>query len=234
MPAPLSPVICLVTDRWRLAPPAPGFGAGDRQDEARVEALARLVADAAAAGVSIVQVRERGLSDRQLLAVTSRLVASAPGTRIVVNDRVDVALAANAAGVHLRGDSMPAHRVRALAPAGFLIGQSVHSAAEARAAADGGADYLIMGTIYRTPSKPPEAPIVGLEGLADACRAVSLPVLAIGGVGADNLRDVAAAGAAGFAAIGWFVRAAQEGGAAGLRAALGAAAAAFATVQDGA
>jgi thiamine-phosphate diphosphorylase len=185
------PIVCLVTDRHRAE--------GDQH-------LVRLVRHAAAAGVDLVQVRERGLDDRHLLALTRVIVGAVEGTsaRVVVNDRVDIALAAGAGGVHLRADSPPAGVVRAIVPAGFLIGRSVHSKAEAIEAAGTGVDYLILGTIFPTTSKPAGGVTLGVEALARAARSTDVPILAIGGITADNVGKVAAAGAAGFAAIGLF------------------------------
>ena len=206
------PVFCLVTDRQR----AQGGGSAGSTDR-----LVRLVRHAAAAGVNLVQIRERGLDDRRLLALTRAIARAVEGTaaRIVVNDRVDIALAAGADGVHLRADSPPAAAVRAMVPAGFLIGRSVHGEAEAIAAAGTGVDYLILGTIFPSVSKPAGVPSLGLEPLARAARAVRVPILAIGGISADNVGRVAAAGAAGVAAIGLFAdvpiqRAEEETGAA--------------------
>lgn len=184
------PVFCLVTDRHRLQ--------GDDQ-------LVRLVRHATAAGVNLVQIREHGLEDRGLLALTRSIVAAVEGTaRVVVNDRVDVALAGGADGVHLRADSPPAAAVRAMVPAGFLVGRSVHSEAEAIEAAASGVDYLVLGTIFPTASKPVGVSPLGLGPLERAARAIPVPILAIGGITADNVGKVAAAGAAGFAAIGLF------------------------------
>jgi thiamine-phosphate pyrophosphorylase len=228
------PILCMVTDRRRLVRPGDerGGGTDERLETLRLERLLALAVGAADAGVRLIQVRESGLGDRQLLAFTRQLVAAVGArARVVVNDRLDVALASRAAGVHLRGDSFPAPRLRAIAPPGFLIGRSVHRAAEARAAEDGGVDYVIMGTVFATSSKPPGAPLAGLQGLEAACTAVKVPVLAIGGVTADNLRDVAAAGAAGIAGIGLFADAAARG-AGGLRAIVEAAARAFADVEE--
>jgi thiamine-phosphate pyrophosphorylase len=194
------PVFCLVTDRHRAE------GRGSRKRSGDGDQLVHVVRYAAAAGVNLVQVRERGLDDRHLLALTREIVGAVEGTcaRVVVNDRVDVALAAGAAGVHLRADSPPAAAVRAIVPAGFLIGRSVHSETEAIEAAGTGVDYLILGTIFSTPSKPARGATLGLEPLARAVRAIDLPILAIGGITADNVAKVAATGAAGFAAIGLF------------------------------
>jgi thiamine-phosphate pyrophosphorylase len=193
------PIICLVTDRRQLPDPAE-------------EHLVRLVAQAIAAGVNLVHVRERDLDDRRLYSLTRRIVAAAAGTTaiVVVNDRTDIALAAGASGVHLRSDSVPADRVRSIVPDGFLVGRSVHSAHEAAAAAATGVDYLVMGTIYPTPSKPQGAPLAGLRGLEATCRSVQRPVVAIGGITSANVREVAAAGAAGIAAIGLFVEATRD------------------------
>jgi thiamine-phosphate pyrophosphorylase len=157
------------------------------------------------AGVDLIQVRERDLDAAALAALVIELLIIATGTptRIVVNDRIDVALACGADGVHLRGDSIPIASARRLAPAGFLIGRSVHGVREAIAAA--GADYLIAGTVFPSASKPAAAPLLGLEGLSAIVRAVDRPVLAIGGVSGERIDEVAAAGAAGFAAIGLFM-----------------------------
>jgi thiamine-phosphate pyrophosphorylase len=163
--------------------------------------------EAAAAGVDLIHVRERDLEARELCELVSGIVRATRGstTRVVVNDRVDVALACGADGVHLRGDSMPAIRVRAIAPAGFLIGCSGHSAAEAMASA-GAADYLVAGTVFPTTSKPGMTAFLGVDGLSAVVRAVSVPVLAIGGVTLARAGEAAAAGAAGVAAIGLFAR----------------------------
>ena len=189
------PLISLVTDRQRLTRPT--------DDD-----LVRLAGSAAAAGVNLIQVRERrqDVDDRALLALTLRIVAAAAPTpaAVVVNDRLDIAIAARCAGVHLRGDSVGAERVRAVSPADFIVGRSVHSVAEARDAVASGADYLIMGTVYPSKSKAASAAVAGLDGLKDVCRAVTVPVLAIGGITLENIHEVAAAGAGGIAAIGLF------------------------------
>jgi thiamine-phosphate diphosphorylase len=186
------PVICMITDRHRL-------NDGDAGLIDRVVAAAR-------SGVAMVQVRERDLEGAALTALVARCVDAARGTRtrILVNDRVDVALAAGAGGVHLRGDSMPAARVRTMSPRGFLVGRSVHDVDDARAsAAAGGLDYLIFGPVFETVSKPGRA-AAGLDALRLVAAATPLPVLAVGGITADRVAAVMAAGAAGFAAIGLF------------------------------
>jgi thiamine-phosphate diphosphorylase len=188
----VTPVICLITDRGR--------------DAAGADVTVERVAWAARAGVHLVQVRERDLDGRPLTALVRRCVAAVRGSgaRVLVNDRVDVALAAGAHGVHLRADSMPAARVRTICPPGFVVGRSVHGRDEAvEAAAAGGLDYLLFGTVFPTGSKPGQA-AAGPAALAGVAMAVDVPVLAVGGVSPDNLGAVAAAGAAGFAAIRMF------------------------------
>ena len=187
-----SPIICLVTA---------GHG--------REQSLLDLIAEAAQAGVDLIQIRERRLDDRALLSLTRRAVEAIRGTRsrIVVNDRVDIALTAQASGVHLRGDSFAASRIRALVPPGFLIGRSVHDPAEAAAVeSGGGCDYLVFGTVFASTSKPPTDPIAGPGALREVCAAVGIPVLAIGGISIENVSQVAASGAAGIAAISLFER----------------------------
>ena len=165
------------------------------------------VAAGARAGADLVQIREPRLDDRALLDLVRQAIQAASGTRtrVLVNDREDIALAGGAAGVHLRENSMAASRVRAIVPDDFLVGRSVHSLAAAREAeADGGCDYLIFGTVFPSPSKPEGHGVAGVGALADICRAVRLPVLAIGGIIEARVADVARAGAAGIAAINLF------------------------------
>jgi len=189
---------CLVTDRLRLA------GAGASFDHARRLLLAQLE-NAVQRGVDLIQVRERDLEGGQLAALVEAALTLARGTssRIVVNDRLDVALACGADGVHLRADSIPTADARRIVRGGFLIGRSVHAPGEASAAE--GCDYLIAGTVFPSQSKPAGAAVLGIEGLRAIVRASRAPVLAIGGVTADRFDDVAAAGAAGVAGIGLFL-----------------------------
>ena len=200
-PAPLpSSLICLVTDRRVLA----DAGAGD-EDLAALQLL-DVIADCADAGVDLVQIRESGLTDRRLLDLVRGAVDRTRSTpaRVVVNDRSDVALAAGAAGVHLKDDERSAPRVRALGPRGWIVGRSVHDAAAARLAAESGAvDYLLAGTVFASPSKPGRKPL-GLDALRGVVRAAARPVLAIGGVRVADGAAVAATGAAGVAGIRLF------------------------------
>jgi thiamine-phosphate diphosphorylase len=187
------PILCLITDRRRL-------GASWE------EALVRRVRTAAAAGVHLVQVREHDLDGGPMMRLVAACVEAVRGTstRVLVNDRFDVALAAGAHGVHLRGDSFPASRIAPWAPAGFLIGRSVHSMAEAVAAAEADAvNYLIFGTVFDSSSKPGRSP-AGLGELSRVASATRIPVLAIGGITAGNIAEVMAAGAAGAAGISMF------------------------------
>jgi thiamine-phosphate diphosphorylase len=201
------PVLCLVTDRHRFA------GASNVDDRRKEDFLVGCVGAAAQAGVDLIQVRERHLEGGALTRLAQRCVEAVDGTstRVLVNDRVDVALASGAHGVHLPGHGVPALRVRRIVPPGFLIGRSVHHASEAaRVADEGGLDYLVFGTIFPTTSKAGVSP-AGLEGLAAAAAAVSLPVLAIGGITAANALAIARTGAAGVAAIAMFADVCMHG-----------------------
>ncbi len=183
------PILCYVTDRGAL-----GADAGD--------ALLAAILRAAAAGVDWVQIREKDLSARALLELARAAVATAGSSAsILVNDRLDVALAAGAAGVHLGNESVPVGEVarwcnRGHAPRGFLIGRSVHQLTEAVDAERAGADYIFFGPVFATPSKLAYGPPQGISRLAEVCRAVRIPVLAIGGVTEENAADCFRAGAA--------------------------------------
>jgi thiamine-phosphate pyrophosphorylase len=191
-------IVHLVTDRTRLA----GRAGGRPADPA---ALLAQIDAAIEAGIDVIQVRERELEARALAAIVTAAVARAAGSRsrILVNDRVDLAIACGAAGVHLRSDSLPAAQVRRIAPPGFVVGRSVHSVAEAIEQAPL-VDYLIAGTVWATASKPGAAPLLGVEGLAAIVRSVAVPVLGIGGVTIERAAMLARAGAAGVAAIALF------------------------------
>lgn len=191
--------ICLVTDRRRLGA-AVGAGPADW-----TAALEQQVGAAVAAGVDLVQVREGDLEAAELVSLVERLVAASAGTpaRILVNDRMDVALAAGAAGVHLKERSFRPEDARPLAPAGFLIGCSIHSAAAALERSH--AHYLMAGTVLPTISKP-EGELLGWEGLAAVVAAAAgTPVLAIGGIDLSSMGLLASSGAAGLAAVGAFI-----------------------------
>jgi thiamine-phosphate pyrophosphorylase len=192
-----APIICLVTDRERLRPHA--------RLETQLEAVVAQAEEAGRAGVTLVQIRERDLSARVLTELTAGVVAATRGTRtkVVVNDRVDVALSTGADGVHLRGDSFGAARARALAPPAWIVGRSIHDVGEAELQGQD-VDYVIFGTVFPTASKAGAAP-AGLAALRSAAAASPCPVLAIGGVSTDNVREAAATGVAGVAAIELFL-----------------------------
>jgi thiamine-phosphate pyrophosphorylase len=164
------------------------------------------VAGAIRGGVDLIQIREPDLDARTLVDLTRGLLAleRPPGVQVVVNDRLDVALAAGADGVHLRDAGMAIGRVRSVVPQGlFIIGRSVHD--EATAGRSAVADYLIAGHVFDTVSKAGR-PALGLEGLARIVRAATpAPVLAIGGVNGEDIGRLVEAGAAGAAAIGAFI-----------------------------
>jgi thiamine-phosphate diphosphorylase len=190
--------ICLVTDRRQLAP-------ADAPLDASRRCLVAQARHAADAGIDIIQVRERDLEAADLAALVADLLAVTRGTatRVVVNDRLDVAIACAADGVHLRGDSIAVEAARRLAPPGFLIGRSVHGVADARQTV--GADYVIAGTVFPSESKRAGQTLLGLDGLRAIVAAVGVPVLAIGGITEGRAAQVAAAAAGGVAAIGLFM-----------------------------
>jgi thiamine-phosphate diphosphorylase len=190
--------VCYVTDRNALS--------GDKS----VPALLDKIRAVAAAGVDWVQIREKDLPARELFGLVREAVALAsarPGSiQMIVNDRLDVALAAGASGVHLGHASAPTREVvrwcrAGNAPADFLVGVSCHSLEGAQEAESAGASYTYFGPIYETPSKIPFGTPHGIEELAQVAKAVSIPVIAIGGVNASNAADCLRAKAAGIAAI---------------------------------
>ena len=188
------PLLCYITDRKAL----PG------------EDPLPIIEQAVAAGLDLIQIRERDLPVRRLLALVEEAVkrAGAGPTRILVNDRLDVAVATGAAGVHLPAHGFPVDEVHRSYPE-LLIGASTHNLEELRRAADGGADFAVFGPVFETPSKKAYGPPVGLEKLAEAARAVNIPVLALGGVTLENAADCLRAGAAGLAAISLFQQSAD-------------------------
>jgi thiamine-phosphate pyrophosphorylase len=209
-----APILCYVTQRSSLRPGAPSPAP---------EVLLPTIAAAIAAGVDWIQIREKDLSARACTALTraavdcaAKTASNSASTRILINDRLDVALAEKAGGVHLGERSLPVQDARKLVHthrAGenppFLVGVSCHSLDAARAAAASGADYLFFGPIFATPSKLAFGPPQGLPRLEEVCAAVSIPVLAIGGVALSNAASCLGAGAAGLAAIRLFQDAAD-------------------------
>ena len=200
----IPPILCLVTDRRRLAA---HLGIAAESPETR-QVLLTQIAAAAEAGVGLIQVRDPELPARALAALVRDILACVAGhaTKVVVSDRLDVALASHADGVHLKSTSVAVADALRLAPHGWLIGRSVHSAAELADGAALGADYVVFGSVFPTRSKPAGWPTAGLHGLAMAVRAARpTPVLGIGGIGPDNGAEVARTGALGVAAIDAFL-----------------------------
>ena len=171
--------------------------------EAAGRALEEIVAAAAQGGAGAIQLREKDLSARDLYALGARLQATlAPyGVPLLINDRLDVALALDAAGVHLAGHSLPTAVARRVLGAGKLLGVSTHSVEEACRAAEDGADFIVFGPVFTTPSKVAYGPPQGLQQLRTVARAVPIPVIAIGGIDHTNLPQVVQAGAYGVAMI---------------------------------
>lgn len=183
----------------------------DSQSAGGVEPLLHWVALAIADGVEWIQLREK-TATVDLVRLTKRVMALAKpvGTKVIVNSRVDVALACGAHGVHLPSDSMPVQRVRQIAQEPFLIGVSTHSLEEALRAEQEGASYVFFSPVFTSVSKPGYGPekgsLAGLQALQRVCKEVRIPVLALGGVDEGNALQCKQAGAAGIAAISMFQR----------------------------
>jgi thiamine-phosphate pyrophosphorylase len=195
-PAADKPIVCYVTDRKAL-------GSDDT-----LRGLTERIRLASAAGVDWVQIREKDLGAKDLLALVRQAVANG-SARVMVNERLDVALAAGAAGVHLGRESTPVREVvrwcrAGNAPAEFLIGVSCHGMEDAREAEAAGASYVFFGPVFDTPSKRDFGAPQGIARLAEVCRSVRIPVIAIGGVDEKNAMECVRAGAAGIAAIRLF------------------------------
>jgi thiamine-phosphate diphosphorylase len=197
----LALTLCLITDRRRLA------AACGIPSESALAALVSQVSGAIAAGVDVIQIREKDLGARDCLLLVRECAAVAQGTstRIVVNDRLDVALVAPAHGIHLRAAGVTVETARRLTGHDLLVGRSVHSARSAELART--ADYVIAGSVFVTASKPGATTAsLGLQGLREVVRvAAECPVWAVGGITAETARHVGECGARGIAAIGAFI-----------------------------
>ena len=178
----------------------------DRSAIGGVEPLLDNLERVAASGVDMVQIREKDLSARDLLALVRRAVqiAAPHGTRILVNGRPDLALAGPAHGVQLPSASIAPERWRPAFPAPFLFGVSCHSVGDVRQADDEGSDFALFGPVFFTPSKAAYGPPLGLERLREAAASARIPVYALGGITQRNAADCVAAGAAGIAAVSLF------------------------------
>jgi thiamine-phosphate pyrophosphorylase len=206
------PIVCYVTDRRSLR---------STVQTGLFEPVLEKIALAASAGVDWIQLREKDLSGRDaallahqaLRSVLKRADQTLAKARILVNDRLDVALTEQAGGVHLRGDSLPvedakrflrAYQVTRKISTDFLVGVSCHSLEAAQLAASAGADYVFFGPVFATPSKAAFGSPQGLTRLSEVCHSLSVPVLAIGGITLANAPSCFSAGASGIAAIRLF------------------------------
>jgi thiamine-phosphate pyrophosphorylase len=206
------PILCYVTDRRSLQ-------VGSQPD--LIEPLLEKIAAVAAADVDWIQLREKDLPGKQsaLLArealkrVSNQAGQSKSATRIVMNDRLDVALAERVGGVHLGENSLTVEEAKRLLQAfhaaqtitrDFILGVSCHSLEAAKSAASSGADYICFGPVFATPSKAAYGSPQGLERLAEVCSSINIPVLAIGGITLANASSCFSAGASGIAAIRLF------------------------------
>jgi thiamine-phosphate pyrophosphorylase len=179
--------LCYITDRARLPRGA----------------LPLVLRAAIGAGIDIIQIRERDLAVRRLIELATTTVSQACGdeTHILINDRLDVAMASGAAGIHLGRQSLPAWRVREIAPHHFLVGVSCHSLEEVREAEGEGASYVLLGPIFETPSKRAFGPPLGLVVLERAASEAVIPVYALGGITPERVMACFRAGAGGIAGI---------------------------------
>jgi len=206
------PILCYVTD-------SRSFAAAPQKD--LLDALLEKIELLAAAGVDWIQLREKDLSGKPCASLTRKALlrvlrpaGQAKGaTRILVNDRLDVAIAEQAGGVHLGENSLPVQEAKRVVeacsaakslPCDFLAGVSCHSLEAARSAATAGADYIFFGPVFATPSKAAYGAPQGLDRLAELCSSVTIPVLAIGGITLENAPACFSVGASGIAAIRLF------------------------------
>lgn len=188
--------LMLITDRKRAKRP-----------------LLEVIEQACAAGVGAVQLREKDLNDKDLFLLADRVkrVTRRFGVPLIVNHNVGVALAVEADGVHLGGRSLPLDAGRRVIGTDLLLGASTHTIDEARVSSEMGADYLVFGPIYDTPSKRGLVSTTGIEPITDLKRFVTIPILALGGIKRSNLREVLAAGFDGAACIGEVMEADDPG-----------------------
>lgn len=176
----------------------------DRSALGGVEPLLAAIAGSDAAGVDLIQIREKDLDGRALCRLVERAVSLCSHARILVNTRVDVAIACGAHGAHLDSAAPAPSVFRAIAPARFLLGVSCHTIEELRRAEREGADYALFAPVFKPLSKRDSRTPHGLDALRRACAAVRIPVYALGGITHENAPLCAAAGAAGVAGITLF------------------------------
>jgi thiamine-phosphate pyrophosphorylase len=173
----------------------------DRHVAGGIGPLLERVAGNVAAGVDWIQIREKDLPDRPLFDLARSIMSIRGNAKVLINGRVDIAMACGAHGVHLPSRSIPPADLRRIVPAGFLIGVSCHTLDELRAAESEDASYAVYGPVFPPLSKPLALAPIGLDGLAAGCRAVTIPVLALGGITTANAVSCIEAGAAGVAGI---------------------------------
>lgn len=165
--------------------------------------LVRAVEQAILGGATIVQLREKAVSTREFVKLAQEVLAVARqyGVPLIINDRIDVMLAVDADGAHVGQEDMPAVLARKLIGPEKILGVSVETVAEAQAAVAGGADYLGAGAVFTTPTKADAGQPIGLEGLRRIKASVEIPVVAIGGINAENLQEVLQTGVDGVALV---------------------------------
>ena len=191
------PSFYYITDRHSL--PAPNEAS-----------LIRRVRKIIACGVNFVQIREKDLPDRRLFDLTRHIVKIARETprdapcRILVNGRADIAMSAGADGVHLTSSGIGISAIRQWMPKNFIVGVSVHTMREIRAACAGNVDYILVGHVFPTASKESMGAALGVDFLRRACREASAPILALGGIKAEHIPAIMQTGAAGVAGISLF------------------------------
>lgn len=174
-------------------------------DEGQAHGLSHMeiARQALAGGADVIQLRDKAASSRRLLQAAKAIapLASEKRALFIVNDRLDIALASGAGGVHLGQDDIPLVDASPLVPQGFVIGVTAHTVDEAIMAEEGGADYVALSPIFQTGSKGDAGPACGLDSLRRARSALRIPLIAIGGIGLDNVGSVIGAGADGVAVI---------------------------------
>ena len=194
------PLVMMIADRGSLERNSHGV-----HDE---EGLLKLIKDWSDAGVNVIQIRGEARTDNELVEFVKQVLIQVDRkqTKVVVNNRPDIALVSGADGVHLKDDGSTASEIRSIGPVNWIVGCSVHSSLGAsKVALDGGPDYIVAGNVFATNSKPGR-PGLGVEKLRDIVTASEVPVVAVGGLSFSNIAGVAGTGVRGIAGIGAFMR----------------------------